>query len=295
LDQFHQQRADPIEVDREEHLPLWIEAVWTDDEGLLYGWYHHEPRDLCPGTSLTAPRIGALVSSDGGRTFQDLGIVLESGDPVDCSAKNGFFAGGHGDFSVILDRRRKYLYFLFTNYGGSEQSQGVVMARMAIEDRNSPVGAVWKYHAGDWSEPGLGGRASPIFAATVGWARSNTDSFWGPSVHWNTHLRSFVMLLNRACCTPGWPQEGIYISFNNSMWNPSGWTPPKLLTRVPKGWTGWYPQVLGTRPGDSDSRAGRVARFYLHGVSEWEIRFSHAPQEEGGPPVEPEPPGRDLF
>lgn len=283
-DQFQQQLADPIELDDQEHLPLWIEAVWKDPDGVLYGWYHHEPQNLCPGTTLTAPRIGAVVSFDGGRTFRDLGIVLESGDPVDCSAKNGFFAGGHGDFSVIPGRYRKHLYFLFTNYGGSRESQGVVVARMAIADRNSPAGAVWKYYAGNWTEPGLGGRTTPIFPAQVNWQRPDADSLWGPSVHWNTYLRSYVMLLNRSCCSPGWPQEGIYISYNRDLGNPSGWTRPTALLR-PKG---WYPQILGTRPGDSDTRAGQTARLYVNGVSEWTIWFNRTPLPPEEDPV-PEP------
>src|SRR5204863_5309897 len=99
-----------------------------------------------------------LVSTDNGRSFHDLGIVLESGDSPDCSAKNGFFAGGHGDFSVILDHESEYFYFLYDNYGGGVSSQGVAIARMAFADRNDPAGAVWKFYAGDWTEPGVRGR-----------------------------------------------------------------------------------------------------------------------------------------
>jgi hypothetical protein len=80
----------------------------VDGDGTIYGWYHNEPGGICSGGKLTAPRIGAVVSYDGGDTFFDLGLVLSSGDPPDCNAKNGFFAGGHGDFSVILDRDQAY-------------------------------------------------------------------------------------------------------------------------------------------------------------------------------------------
>jgi hypothetical protein len=89
---------------------------------------------------LTAPKVGAAISRDGGITVQDLGIVLESGDAVDCAAKNGFFAGGHGDASVILDRENKYFYLFFTNYGGPVWEQGVAVVRIAFEDRHQPVG-----------------------------------------------------------------------------------------------------------------------------------------------------------
>ena len=65
------------------HLPIWIEAVWKDENGTVYAWYHHEPPGLCGG-KLTAPEIGALISEDGAQTFRDLGIVLSSGDPLNC-------------------------------------------------------------------------------------------------------------------------------------------------------------------------------------------------------------------
>jgi hypothetical protein len=40
----------------------------------------------------------------------------------------------------------------------------------------------------------------PIFPATEPWHDEdlNVDAFWGPSVHWNTHLQQYVMLLNKA-------------------------------------------------------------------------------------------------
>jgi hypothetical protein len=79
------------------------------------------------------------------------------------------------------------------------------------------------------------------------------------------------MLLNRACCAPRWPQEGIYISYNADLGNPYAWTPPtKLLDGSPGR---WYPQVIGAEPGDTDKIAGERARFYLGGESFWEIVF----------------------
>jgi hypothetical protein len=271
-----------------EHKPVWFEAVWRDDDGTLFLWYHNEPGGICKGNSLTAPRVGAAISRDGGVTVEDLGIVLESGDPVDCSSKNGFFAGGHGDVSVILDRESKFFYIFFTNYGGPIWEQGVSVARMAFEDRTRPVGAVFKQYGMDWSEPGIGGRVTPIFPASESWQRSDTDSFWGPSVHWNTHLGQFVVLMNRACCKSGWPQEGIYLAFNSDLSQPWWWsTPRRLLTKTQISWSpGYYPQVLGLDPGETDSVAGRVARLYVHGRSDWEIVFDRPEEAPELLPVE---------
>ena len=265
-----------VGVDTHDHFPMWIEAVWQDEDGTLYAWYHHEPDGVCPDSSLSKPQIGALVSGDGGATFIDLGIVLASGDPADCSAQNGFFAGGHGDFSVILDRDHRYFYFLFGNYGGDHAGQGVAIARMAFEDRASPAGAVWKYHEAVWEEPGLEGRVTPIFPASVAWQDAHADSFWGPSVHWNTYLQTYVVLLNRACCAPMWPQEGIYVVFNPDLSNPETWTAPRRILQAKDiGFApGYYPQALGLRPGETDTLAGQTVRLYVKGLSRWKLEFT---------------------
>jgi hypothetical protein len=261
--------SQPVVLGSSTHKPWWIEATWVDEDGTVYAWYHHEPPGVCKGSNLTAPQIGALVSRDGGRSFVDLGIVLSNAHRPDCSAQNGFFAGGNGDFTVVLGRSKQYFYFLFSNYAGPISEQGVAVARMSYQFRFNPVGAVKKYYAGEWLEPGLGGRVSPIFPAKVEWSAFDTDAFWGPSVHWNSYLNKFVMLLNRSCCSPGWVQEGVYVSFNNTLSNPEGWSEPvKILSDV-----GWYPQVIGLGPGGTDKLSGQTARLYVYGVSNWRLIF----------------------
>lgn len=287
--QFGPWTSEKVDVSRHNHFPLWIEAAWRDDDGTVFGWYHHEPDAVCPGKSLTAPKIGAVISYDGGRTVTDLGIVLESADALDCNAKNGFFAGGHGDFSVVPDRDRGYFYFFFTNYGGGAEGQGVATARLAFDDRYHPAGAVKKYYRGQWSEPGIGGRTTPVFPAARAWQREDTDSYWGPAVHWNHHLQRFVMLLNRSCCKPGWPQEGIYVSFAADPAMPSQWSGPSRILEGAKTVVapGYYPQVMGLESGETDTLAGRIARLYIMGVSTWEIVFVSDPG--GGDPVDQNP------
>lgn len=258
-----------------DHYPIWIESLWREEDGLVYGWYHHEPSGLCGG-KLTAPKIGAAVSDDGGKTFRDLGIVLESGDALNCNAQNGFFAGGHGDFSVILDRERKFFYFLFGNYGGPWWTQGISLARMAFESRAAPAGAVYKYANGTWTEPGIGGAVTPILPPRVGWNFEDTDSFWGPAIHWNTAIERYVVLLNRACCKPGWPQEGIYLMYGTDLSDPGTWTyPARILTQPEAGFgPAFYPQVFGMGEGETDSIAGQQPRLFVKGVSKWEIHFT---------------------
>jgi hypothetical protein len=273
-DQFSLGNSTEVSLGRGYPSPMWIEATWMDDDGTLFAWYHHEPGGVCSRSNLTAPKIGAMVSYDNGYSFRDLGFILESGDPVDCGSQNGYFAGGNGDFSVMVDATRSYIYFLYSNYGGPIWNQGVAIARMNFADRFSPKGAVRKFYNGDFSEPGIFGRVTPMFSANVSWASANTDAFWGPSIHWNTAINQYVMLLNRSCCSPGWPQEGIYISLNPDIGDPTGWSAPvKLLDS-----DGWYPQVIGEDPGGTDKVAGAVSRLYVYGHSDYELVITNLDQ-----------------
>lgn len=275
--QFGPFETRPVALPSSDNSPKWMESVWTEGSAsVIWGWYHAEPVNLIPNSTLTAPKIGATVSFDGGYTMSDLGFVLESGDPIDPTAQNGYFAGGHGDFSVVLDRSRKYFYFFFGNYGGATETQGVCLARMAYEDRANPAGKVWKYYNGAWREAGVGGRVTPIFPVQRGWQSKFPNAFWGPSVHWNTYLNCYVMLLNRAA-GERWAQEGVYISFCSDLSRPETWTTPRqILSRADGDFADagdFYAQVMGQDPGDTERRAGQLARLYLRGVSKWEIDF----------------------
>lgn len=291
FDAFSLQDPLPVWVRGGRGRQLWIESVWMDRDGTLLGWYHEEPQGLCPGSGLTAPQIGALVSYDGGRTFADLGIILTSNAPVDCRARNNFFGGGNGDFSVVFNSASNHFYFLFTHYGGEAAEQGVAAARLPFQARYNPAGAVHKYFQGEWREPGLGGRVTPIFPANNAWQHSDPDSFWGPAVHWNTYLERWVMVMNRACCDPEWNQEGIYISYNLDLDRPELWSRPKrLLAGHEIGYRpGFYPQVIGLGQGETDTLVGEVGRLYIHGQSNWEIVFRR-PGEYEEDPIEA-PPG----
>ncbi len=265
-------------IDNFRRTPLWFEAAYLRADGSIYAWYHHEVVGLCPDSDLSVPVIGAMVSRDGGLSFEDLGIVLAPGYPLSCNALNGYFAGGHGDFTVIPDREGRYFYFYFGNYGGPPEEQGIAVARLAFEDLDNPAGKVMKYFEGAWDEPGLGGRVTPVLPVSVPWQSANTDAFWGPAIHWNAYLEQYVMLLNRSCCEPGWPQEGVYISFNPEISNPDGWTFPAPVFRAGEVdfQLDWYPQVLGMEEGETDTVAGKKARLFLRGASLWEIEFHRA-------------------
>jgi hypothetical protein len=258
--------------------PRWMESVIRDEDGTLYGFYHHEPSGLCNGGGKTAPQIGAARSRDGGLGWDDLGIILAAPAIArQCVTENLYFVGGEGDFSAVLDRDRDFVYFVFSAYSRAADSQGIAVARMPWADRDRPAGRVFKWSAGEWTAPGLGGRATPIYGVRVSWHEGDADAFWGPSVHWNEFLDKYVMLMTRARDS-AWTTEGIYVAYADRLDDPSAWSQPRRLLEG----GAWYPQVMGLERGrGTDALAGRYARFFMGGRSDFLIRFD-APSTPSG-------------
>jgi len=253
----------------------WIEATHKAADGKLYMWYHNEPPNVCQ-KGKTAPRIGQMVSADNGMNWRDQGLILEApADSLNCDSPNHYFRGGNGDFSVIPDREKAYVYFFISTYHRDVAEQGVSVARMKYADLENPKGKVYKWYQGAWAEAGLGGHVTPFIPVGTDWHRPDADAFWGPSIHWNTHLEQWVILLNRAK-DKSWAQDGIYASFNPDLSGPNGWSRPvKILDArgLPK--SKWYPQVVGTNDIEkgTDKLAGKKARLFVAGQSRWEIEF----------------------
>ena len=255
----------------------WMETVVPDHRHVLYGYYHNEQPGVCPGNTRSAPRIGAAKSYDGGRSWIDLGFVLEPPrNSMECQSSNKYFVGGLGDCSAVLDADGQWLYLFYSAYPRELEKQGVAVARLRWSDRDAPVGrvsvwdnGVWRYpeetETGEWAYDS----PTPIFRAVRSFHSKSTDSFWGPSVHWNTFLKQYVMLLNRAR-DGEFSQEGIYVSGATTLDDPGKWSAPQ---RILSGGQ-WYPQVAGLETGSgSDRLAGERARFFMRGVSEFEIVF----------------------
>ena len=274
----------PIAFDGRPPHGVWMETVIADTDGTWYGYYHNElPAEICGDVPHTLPRIGAARSEDFGASWEDLGIILEAPRGwFECDTTNRYFVGGVGDFSAVLDHESKDLYFFFSQYASRESAQGVSVARMAWAERDQPVGRASVWWRGSIWLPARRMRLEddsvqfsypagmPIYRAQDGWHDDQiVDAYWGPSVHWNTYLEQYVMLLNHARDAE-WRQEGIYVAFSPTLGDPSAWsTPQRLLTGG-----SWYPQVVGLEPGiGTDKIAGERARLFVSGRSNYFIQF----------------------
>lgn len=274
----------PVVVDPWPGGGVWMEAVIQDADGKLYGYYHNEnAAQMCPGSAKVIPRIGAARSSDHGLTWEPLGVVLEaSPGSYDCVTNDQYFVGGVGDFSVQLDPDSRDLYIFLSQYIKRDSSQGVGVARLAWADRDKPAGKTMVFANGVWLPArsfalrngmtvSFYPSAVPIFPVIEPWNDDDTevDAFWGPSVHWNSYLQQYVMLLNRARDT-AWRQDGIYVSFARRLDDPNGWSKPVKILEGGR----WYPQVIGVEEGTgTDKVAGRWARLFVGGTSDHLIQF----------------------
>ena len=271
---------------------VWMEAVVADDEGTWYGYYHNEnPAVVCGRPDRAVARIGAARSTDHGRTWDDLGVILEAAtDTVACGSPNRYVIGGVGDLSVMLNAAKTDLYIFFSQYQKQQSAQGVAVARMVWANRDRPTGRVTVWNDGAWMASRINRTptvdvfgnerriwreypvGTPLAPTTLAWhdGDGKVDAFWGPSVHWNEAIEQYVMLLNRAK-DESYSQAGIYVSFAPRLDDPRLWTAPQKL--MDGG--AWYPQVFGLALGSgTDKVAGATARLFLSGRSDWTINFS---------------------
>lgn len=284
--------ATPISISPHPGYGVWMEAIVADEGGTWYGFYHNEwPASRCGREDRAVARIGAARSHDRGRTWEDIGVLIQARrNSSACASTNRYVIGGVGDLSVMLDPSKQHLYFFYSQYPEDAVSQGVAVARMQWADRDRPWGKIEIWRDGIWdpdegrrqfSEALPGGMrrlewtyapATPLVTPTQPWhdGDDRVDAFWGPSVHWNTALEQYVMLLNRSR-DENYTQEGVYVSFAPRLDDPSLWTPPQKILNGGR----WYPQVIGTTPGvGTDKIAGASARFFMSGRSEWMINFA---------------------
>lgn len=279
LEQLH--RGDEVGFVNHPGHGVWMESIVTDEVSTWYGYYHHErPADECGRPERQLPRIGAARSTDHGQTWEDLGIVLDApAGSARCGSTNRFVLGGVGDVSAILDAGHRDIYLFFSQYFGHSQQQGVAVARIAWADRDQPQGRAMIFSGGAWLPARQATEsAAASYPAGTPLVRGSqpfhdgdpaADVYWGASVHWNTYLDQYVMLLNRAR-DENFGTEGIYVAYSPSLTNPGEWSAPQRLMRGGE----WYPQAVGTEQGGTDRLAGRRARFFLTGKSNRMIEFT---------------------
>jgi hypothetical protein len=256
-------------------------------------------------------RIGIMKSIDGGRSWINKGIFIEDRQPrliLKPHNTSVTFAGGVGDPSAVASGEWLYLFYGEYGYPGDynaasyhpdleRSGQCISAARILLSDLDNPAGKAKRWD-GTGFNAAYNGIGAPVGSLQIppmeggGPASSPTSKFhWGPSVSWNSYLKSWVMLMAKSE-GPSWKGGSIYISFNKNVdlgiaKNSQEWTKPQLLLNRP-GHIIWYPSLQPVNsPEDIDNkntclRLGKEARLFfkdMHGdsseyVSEFIIGFN---------------------
>lgn len=216
-------------------------AVYLDKiSGEILAFYHAEDHEGLEGLlcSVGAPAwygsVGLAISRDNGFTFDKLGQVITSNEPKNTANPSPDGAHGVAGPAVIADPTGQYLYMYFAELPRyPPRLDGIALARSKLEDRGRP-GTWFKYYNGDFTEPGLGGRATHVVTG------ASTPGGWAgfPSVSFNTYLNAYLMVHVG--------QYGFYLrtSKNGIYWS----DPIELLratTNVPTSSLSSFPTIIG--------------------------------------------------
>jgi hypothetical protein len=209
----------------------WLMSVHRLSGNELIGFYHAEDHWCCPRNAegIAWKSIAVTYSHDNGVTWEPGQQIITSATPKPDKPE----WGGVGDGVVIWDAANERWVAFY-----SEQ-----VIHMAIsEDPLASPGTWYKWHADEFSEPGLGGQGTPLPGLDLV-AGAN------PSVHWNTHLNEWIMVYH------GWAPAEIFITGSKDLIH---WYTPQSIISSSRGGRAWYPTIIG----DSDVQAGESARIY---------------------------------
>ncbi|MES2460042.1 MAG: hypothetical protein V4671_05620 [Armatimonadota bacterium] len=226
-------------------------------KGNLYALYHAEDHEGMPPIPGGIPgfyaSVAAASSTDEGRSWHKIGPVITSVRPKAWTAFNGQADRGVGEPCLTVDRTEKFLYAYYTDHSRiAGRGVQICLARAPL-----PVRARgWrKYYNGQFSEPGLGGRDTPVMSVR----HLNDSDALMPSVHYSKALHCYVMLFNVNC----WKEHrdsaepklsGVYVSYSEdaTVWQ----EPQRLLADNATAWIGhsvtWHPSIVWD-PGSTQS------------------------------------------
>ncbi len=190
-----------------------VNAVVRTKAGELLAFYHAEDQETMKTVGNGIPgfycRVALAVSLDEGATFEKRGPVL-SGQLI--KDPNGRGDQGVGEPWVFAEPKGEFLYAYYTSH---ERVDGrgvqICMARCRLADALKPD--AWKkFHMGDFTEPGLGGKDTPVMTS----GQPQADALF-PHVVFAPSLRQFMMTF----CLNVWSEagnakrSGIYVAFSD--------------------------------------------------------------------------------
>jgi hypothetical protein len=134
-----------------------------------YGFYHAEDQEGLPGLAGGIPGFYAsigLATSDDGKVWRKRGQVITSSQPKSWTAYSNQGDRGAAEPGATMSKDGRFVYLYYSEHS-RVQGRGVdiCLARADLKEGPPLPGAFRKYYKGAFSEPGLGGRDTPVMTA----------------------------------------------------------------------------------------------------------------------------------
>ncbi len=160
---------------------------------IVYAFYHAEDHEgykklAYNGVQNFMSSICLAVGSLDNLQFQRQGEILTTHHTKNTGASQ---PQGVADVTVSRSSDEKYLYAWYSDHS-RDNNRGVqiCMARSPISERGNP-GTWKKWYEGDFREPGLGGRETPVLSLS----NEGSDA-WAPYVKYVPECRCYLMVFN---------------------------------------------------------------------------------------------------
>jgi hypothetical protein len=146
----------------------WIVHVELENK-TLYGWDHNETACNYAKYGQTHASMVMARSSDYGHTWAIEGPIITGTDPPHDGKETGDSCGN------VVRGQDGYDYAYCAHNGGHSWNGGYTFAARAPSSDPGP-GEWKKYFNGSWSEPGVGGKSSPIDGAGSAWWKTTNET-----------------------------------------------------------------------------------------------------------------------
>ncbi len=169
-----------------------VSAAITDPkDGTIRAFYHAEDWEGYEKLGLNGinnflASVCLATCPAGGKVFTKQGPVITGPDPKDTTSKH---PQGIGTASVTVTPGGKYLLAWFTVYSPAPGRGSEIGMARAPAASGGEAGSWLKWHDGDFTEPGLGGRGTPVISF-----RERKGAAMDASVVWVPECRRYVMV-----------------------------------------------------------------------------------------------------
>jgi len=136
---------------------------------IYYGFYHAEDHEGLPALAGGIPGFYAsigLATSEDGTTWKKRGQLITSSQSKSWTAYPNQGDRGAAEPGATMSKDGRFVYLYYTEHSRMKgRGVDICLARADLKEGPPLPGAFRKYYKGAFSEPGLGGRDSPVMTA----------------------------------------------------------------------------------------------------------------------------------